>query len=131
MFIQERVLSMTTLQVEVEDGLVHDAKRLFPHVTDVEAKVAAIAFQEWVGWLRGSERPMTISEQNIQRIISIYSEILKGEKPDTGTLYNKFNFPLGQSRYIIQAISYREAGLLYRMALEDIRAAIEAKMVSV
>lgn len=40
--------------------------------------------------------------------------------PDVETLYNDFNIPLGQARYIIQAISYKRAGPLYLNAVGEI-----------
>ena len=62
---------MKTLQIQVDDGLLQDIARLFPQTEEAANKLAALAIQEWVGWLKGTSRPMTISEQNIHRIIGI------------------------------------------------------------
>lgn len=111
---------MPTIQIEVEDDLLRDLKNLFPQNESATNKLASLAFQEWVTWLKGLSRPTTISEQNIQRFIDIYSKITPGEVPDVETLYNKFNIPLGQARYITQAISYKKAGLIYSLTLKEI-----------
>jgi hypothetical protein len=113
-----------TLEFELEDDLLNDLRKVFPNSNAPEKRLAYLAFKEWVEWLKGAERPTKISEQNIQRIMSIYSEILSGEVPDAETLYNEFNIPLGQARYITQAISYKSTGALHGLALQDILRAV-------
>lgn len=120
---------MPTLEIEVEEGLAEQAEKLFPDATNPAGKLARLALREWVAWLRGELRPMTISEQNIERIIGIYGEVLVGDVPDASTLYNEFNIPLGQARYLVQAISYRRAGLLYSLALQGVGDGIDGAMV--
>ena len=78
--------------------------------------------------LKGSERPTKISEQNIQRFISIYGEILQDEVPDMEVLYNEFNIPLGQARYITQAISYKQTGTFHVIALKHILKSVNEKI---
>ena len=116
---------MRVLSIEADENLIEDIQQLFPNIKNAADKLAALAFREWVRWLNSSARPMTISDQNIQRIIDLYSEIVENEIPDVRTLYNEFNFPLGQARYLIQAISYRRGGQLYHMALKEIYNAIK------
>jgi hypothetical protein len=116
---------MPILQIEVNDNLIQDLKKFFPRNEKAAAEFASLAVQEWIAWLSGISRPTKISEQNIQRFIDIYSQIITGEMPDAGDLYNKFNIPLGQARYIIQAISYKRAGSLYALALKDVLASFD------
>jgi hypothetical protein len=119
---------MRDIQVSVDDSLMNDIARLFPGAEDAASSLAALALREWVGWLVGTSRPMTISEQSIERIVDIYGTILTDEVPDASALYNQFSIPLGQARYIVQAISYKQAGALYRRALKDIEQAVDDRM---
>jgi hypothetical protein len=121
---------MKTLRFEVEDNLLTEIRKIFPNSTTPAEHLAYLALKEWVEWLKGAERPTKISEQNIQRFMSIYSEILPGEVPDAETLYNEFNIPLGQSRYIIQSISYKRTGVLNQLALQDILDSINKEIGS-
>lgn len=116
---------MAILQIEVDDNLIQNLKKFFPRNEKAAAEFASLAVQEWIAWLSGISRPTKISEQNIQRFIDIYSKIIIGEMPDVGNLYNEFNIPLGQARYIIQAISYKRAGLLYAMSLKEVLASFD------
>lgn len=116
------------IEIELDENLLDDVTRCFPTTPEATAKLAELAITEWVGWLNGSARPTTLSQQNTERVLRIYSDIMGGTTPDARTLHSNFKLPLGQARYIVQSIAYQQAGPLYQRALEEISAAITSEM---
>lgn len=88
------------------------------------SSVAELAFQEWIAWLSGSDRPLTITEQNTRRVLALYSTMYPNDIPNAESLYNNFRLPLGQARYIAQAISYQRGSHMHGLALENVLRAI-------
>jgi hypothetical protein len=63
---------VTRIEIDIPDELATRLKAVFPH-SDVVEKLAEIAIEEWVSWIEGSHRPMTISELETHRISAIYN----------------------------------------------------------
>jgi len=75
---------------------------------EIAESIAQFAFDEWMEWLSNSERPVSLTEQSINRVIKIFSNVMPDAEPDVDFLYNKFNIPFGKARYIIQVVSERQ-----------------------
>lgn len=78
------------------------------------------ALEEWVGWLDGSSRPMSISEIESQRIFSMYSNVLAEEIPSSDHVGQFFGLPLGRARYIMQVLNYRHGAFIRERQIRHI-----------
>ena len=77
---------------------------------DAEVEEAAqtlmrLAFEEWIDWIRGVYRPLSISENTADRVSKIYTEVI-GDFPDVNDLVRIFNMPVGRARYLVSILKY-------------------------
>lgn len=89
--------------------------------------VANLAFDEWMGWISGQNRYSSLTEQSVERITDIFSEIMPGREPDINFLYNVLNIPYGKARYIVQVIAERQLSELNKIAIELLISLLSAK----
>jgi hypothetical protein len=85
----------------------------------------AAAFDEWVAWLDGSFRPMSISELEMRRVYELYDRILVDEAPSAERLGEVLELPMGRARYVMQNLAYRHGGMLRRRRARAISDALE------
>jgi hypothetical protein len=101
------------------------SRMLGPGVSDEVVGTAGetikeLAFREWMDWIAGEYRPISISQSNVDRIARIYGLVIK-DVPTLNDLVNIFSFPIGRARYIISVLSYERnrdfrRGLLAKIA---------------
>gem|GEM_PF-5557383 len=115
--------TVDTIEVQVDRNTVSALEQAFHRSGMSPAALATIvarlALQEWTAWLQGAERPMTITDQNTKRVLALYEAIFPADVPSGELLYNDLRLPLGQARYIAQAISYQHGSYVQRLALEE------------
>lgn len=97
--------------------------------TDAEVEEAAqslmrLAFEEWIDWIRGAYRPLSISENIADRVLKIYAEVI-GEFPDVNALVELFNMPVGRARYLVSVLKYGNQPAFKRM----VRHKLQAKLI--
>lgn len=120
-----------SMSVEVTLNSDHQRiiKRVFgdQNIKDTAAELAQLAIEEWLDWIDGSRRYSSDTDQSIDRIISIYGEIMPDVEPEISFLYNRFNIPYGRSKYIVQAIINRQLHSLNLRANERLLKTLEAE----
>ena len=102
-------------------------KRLMGHgATDAEIEEAVqaimrLAFEEWIDWISGAYRPLSISENTADRVLRIYAEVI-GDFPDIGGLVEVFNMPVGRARYLVSVLKYGNQPAFKRMVRRKLQA---------
>src|SRR5215216_2101712 len=86
----------------------------------------AAAFAEWVAWLDGSFRPMSISELEMRRVFELYDRVLVDEAPSAERLGEVLELPMGRARYVMQNLAYRHGGMLRGRRARAISEALES-----
>lgn len=74
--------------------------------------LAQAALREWAQWLRGTARPMSVSELEMDRLYTIYEQVLVDELPSVDSLARVLDLPMGRARYIMQSLAYRHGRFL-------------------
>lgn len=97
-------------------------------VEEIAAQLAQLAFEEWLDWIEGSRRYSSDTDQSIDRVISIYGEVMPEMEPEISFLYNRFNIPYGRSKYIVQAIVNRQLHSLNSKARERLLRTLGAEL---
>lgn len=109
--------------LEIPEELLQRIPEAIPEESVPELVVAA--FAEWVAWLDGSFRPMSVSELEMRRVFSLYDRILVDEVPSAERLGELLDLPMGRARYVMQNLAYRHGGLLRRRRTRAILDALE------
>lgn len=76
-----------------------------PSLTAAAEKIKELAFSEWMDWMSGLYRPISISQNNVDRIAKIYGSVV-GDVPTVNDLVDIFNLPIGRARYVISVLKY-------------------------
>lgn len=122
---------MVRIQVEIPDELVEEIEAIFPQQREAARTLASIAVEEYVQWLTGERRPSKVTDINIQRITQIYERILHDDSPDVSTLVRRFNLPLGQARYLVQAMNYQDSRALRQRGLRRLVTSLRNQQIDV
>lgn len=99
------------LHKDLEDALVSLTGKPNPTPEQME-HLLALAVQEYCAWIRGEERPLSISEWTRKRVVDLYRSVLPQEMPQVKTLVRRLKLPYGQARYLMQAIAIQEYDFL-------------------
>jgi hypothetical protein len=118
-----------TVTFEFSDADLQKVKGLFPRLEGALPEVLLselirMSLEEWVNWLSGEDRPLSVTDQNTKRVLALYKALYPTDVPDAVLLYNDLRLPLGQARYIAQAISYQRGTYLQILALQNILRAL-------
>ena len=89
-------------------------------------KLGLAALREWAQWLRGTSRPMSVSELEMDRLYTIYEQVLVDELPSVDTLAQVLDLPMGRARYLMQSLDYRHARFLHERQLRAVIRALRA-----
>ncbi len=73
--------------IEIPQDLLNRLQQLLPGEQNNQA-LAITAMTEWIDWLDGSFRPMTMSEMETRRIAMIYRDVLVDQLPTTNNIGN-------------------------------------------
>lgn len=91
-------------------------------------RFAALAFRLFYDWITGAKRYRSLTEQYIEWVANIYTELLPPEEsPNVFRLYNKFNIPHGQATYICRVLNERALAHWRERAVAELRIALEEK----
>ena len=72
---------------------------------DVVSTFVGLATKAWLGWISGSERYNSLTEQYTHWVEQIYTSLLpRDEPPSPERLYSSFNIPYGQAQYIARVL---------------------------
>ena len=88
--------------------------------------IAPAAFAEWASWLLATARPVSMSEMEIERVFTLYNEVLTEELPSASHLSGLLQLPIARCRYIVQAISYQHPQLMQQRRLAIVKKAFDA-----
>jgi hypothetical protein len=87
---------------------------------------AALATDHFHGWISGSQRYRTLSEQYTAWIEDLYDRLLDPtEAPSVHRLYNSFNMAYGQATYIARVLSEKSLKQWRTQALVELASDIE------
>lgn len=117
------VVKLPKVEVNVSDELLRRISGAIPEEAVPDLIEAALT--EWVSWLDGSFRPMSISELEMRRVFELYDRILVDEVPSAERLGELLELPMGRARYVMQNLAYRHGGLLRRRRSRTILDALE------
>ena len=111
---------------EVEDILIIMAPDIREMDREQVLKVFVnLGYQHFYEWLSSNKRYRTLTEQYIEWLEDIYTQLLpEDEPPSYSRLYNRFNIPYGQSGYMIRVLNERELPHIRRRALEELKEAL-------
>ena len=112
------------LNKDLEDALVSLTGKPNPSPEQME-HLLALAVQEYCAWVRGEERPLSISEWNRKRVVDLYRSVLPEEMPQVKTLVRRLKLPYGQARYLMQAIAIQEYDFLQGKQARALYGALE------
>lgn len=74
--------------------------------SDLLERFSVIAFMEFYHWVAGTKRYRSITEQYIDWVEQMYTQILpQDEAPSGNRIYNSLNIPYGQATYIARVLS--------------------------
>jgi len=116
---------MPDLLLDVPQNLLDRLERAIPKNDETASALAIAALEEWVDWLTGDSRPMSISELETERVYRLYDEVLKGELPSVDSLGRLLDLPMGRARYIVQSLAYRRGRFLLERQVREILRALE------
>jgi hypothetical protein len=111
------------LEVNVSEELLRRISEAIPEEAVPDLIEAALT--EWVGWLDGSFRPMSISELEMRRVFELYDRILVDEAPSAERLGEVLEMPMGRARYMMQNLAYRHGGMLRQRRARAILKALD------
>ena len=112
------------LHKDLEDALVSLTGKPNPTPEQMD-HLLALAVQEYCAWIRGEERPLSISEWNRKRVVDLYRSVLPQEMPQVKTLVRRLKLPYGQARYLMQAIAIQEYDFLQGKQARALYGALE------
>jgi len=119
-------LSVTvTLNSKQQDTI----QRVFgeKNTDQIATHLSQLAIEEWLDWIEGRRRYGSDTDQSIDRVIDIYTEVMPDIEPDISFLYNRFSIPYGRSKYIVQAIVNRQLHSLNSRAKERLLQTLEVE----
>ena len=109
---------MPVIELDFPDELLNQLRAVIPSEEIDQFTLCAV--EEWVAWLEGSLRPISISELETNRIFTLYTRVLTTELPSVNHLGKLLHFPMGRSRYIIQNLAYRYGKMLLQRQIQAI-----------
>lgn len=101
---------------------VEDARK-----QEILEKVAVQALLEWHAWLSGERRYLSLTEQQIDRVASLYESLLPGERPSAPDISHRFSVPDGAAAYISRVLSERKFTHWRKQGLLELRELIQTK----
>jgi hypothetical protein len=116
---------MPDLLLNVPQDLLDRLEGTIPEKEKNTSALALAALEEWVDWLTGDSRPMSVSELETERIYRLYDRVLKRELPSVGGLGRLLNLPMGRARYIVQSLAYRRGRFLLERQVREILRGLE------
>jgi hypothetical protein len=122
--------SGTTVSVALSDSDLTELQRSFPRAVPAEVAqtLVQLAAQEWLSWISGRARPGSMSDLEMERIISMFTQISPGEEISASTLFNRLNLPYGRSQYLARAIAERQIRELNAGAASELASALSTKL---
>lgn len=124
-------MNSIVLNIELSSKDRLELERIFQdrdNIEEVAQIVAQIAFEEFLGWLSGSVRYTSLTDQSIDRVVNLFIKLMPDREPDVNFLYNKFNIPYGRARYIVQVISELQLREWNQLAREQLIEALQASI---
>jgi predicted transcriptional regulator len=100
-------------------GLTDSAK-----IDNALEKLAQLALSEWINWLSGTKRFLSLTEQTIERVAQIYERLLDNQQPKVSQLYNQLNLPHGQANYISRVLNERTLSTWRKQGLLELKKAL-------
>jgi hypothetical protein len=110
---------MHQLQLNISQETLDRLAQVLDQPEDALPALALAALDEWVGWLSGDLRPMSITELETERILKLYDTVLPDQLPSVDNLGRLLGLPMGRARYIIQNMAYRRGRFLFQRQLRD------------
>jgi hypothetical protein len=124
------------IQVTLNVRLTQQDRRvlseLFPHqpnLPEILGQIGQMAMREWLDWLSGRKRYGSISDEAVERIFEIFTQLVPEREPSIDVLTNVLGIPYGRARYICQVIGQRQFHLLNEQALGQLRQSLASKVV--
>jgi len=124
MDVEERVVEIKIAEEAcryLEENLL--AKTDGESSSDLLAQFSKIAFMEFYNWVSGAKRYRSITEQYIDWVEQLYTQILpQDEAPSITRIYNSLNIPYGQATYIARVLSAKTLVHWRDIAKRELRA---------
>src|SRR5262245_9306035 len=90
--------------------------------------LVSLAVGSWIDWLSGRKRYRSVTEQSIDWLSSIYTQILPQEEPSESRLYTHFNLPYGQAQYLARVLRDQHQGVWRTKALTALRDSLKVRV---
>jgi hypothetical protein len=114
-------VSEVKIYFNISEQTLQDLEKLLGK--DALNKLGKEAFTEWVNWLQGKQRRMTVPDLEAYRVFTIYDEILVGKLPSSSQLSSSLSLPPSRGQYIARSIREQHPQWwrkrLLEMALRD------------
>lgn len=98
-------------------------------MTDAQLEVIArLALDSWVDLFSGRKRYRSLTEQYLEWLESVYTEVLTEEEPGERRLFSQCHFPYGQAQYLARILREQQIGTWRKKALRRLRQALSDRV---
>jgi hypothetical protein len=119
-------INLSDAQVKnIQDSLPESR---FDDVQKIAESLIPLTISSWIDWLSGAKRYNSLTEQYLDWIEEIYSNILSlDEAPSTDRLFSSFNIPYGQAQYIARVLNNKQLTLWRKKAVENLKSLFDKR----
>lgn len=111
-----------TLSTEQANSLQSSFGSSTKPLTDAQLEIIArLALDSWVNLFSGRKRYRSLTEQYLEWLDSIYTEVLTEEEPGERRLFSQCHFPYGQAQYLARILREQQIGTWRKKALRTLR----------
>ena len=94
---------------------------------DLCKAIAQLAVDEWLNWLSGERRFLSLTEQHIERVSCMYERLLPGDRPTPSEISYRFKLPEGQAAYISRVLSDRKFTKWRALGLAELKRLLNSR----
>jgi hypothetical protein len=80
-----------------------------------------LAVESWIDLFAGTKRYRSLTEQYLEWLDSLYTEVLTEEEPSERRLFSQCHFPYGQAQYLARILREQQMGTWRRKALQTLK----------
>jgi hypothetical protein len=111
-----------TLSTEQANSLQSSFGSNTKPLTDAQLEsIARLALDSWVDLFSGRKRYRSLTEQYLEWLESVYTEVLTEEEPRERRLFSQCHFPYGQAQYLARILREQQIGTWRKKALTTLR----------
>jgi hypothetical protein len=83
--------------------------------------IGRLALESWIDLFSGAKRYRSLTEQYLEWLGIIYTEVLTEEEPSERRLFSQCHFPYGQAQYLARILREQQMGMWRDKALQMLK----------